>query len=194
MPKRKLPLRPSTNKPEELQSMRKGGKNQMWGKGCYNKGVIIATLKQPLWISRGQEKHTIVFEEVAHVHMQAREDETSLRADEYAVRWTRISCVGLGWVGEGLESTEGSRTEHARLSQFLNVSLIKSSDKGAPLLLLLLHLDGCAPYSKTYMLPCLRTAWHTRKNNKEHVASQPYLTYSITSFFSAFSSQSCLLT
>lgn len=126
MPKRKLPLRPSTNKPEELQSMRKAGKNQMWGKGCYNKGVTIATLKQQLWISRGQDKDATVFEEVAHVHMQAWEDETSLRADEYAVRWTRIGCVGLGWVGEGPESTEGSRTEHARLSQFLNVSLIKS--------------------------------------------------------------------
>lgn len=93
MPKRKLPLRPSTNKPEELQSMRKGGKNQMWGKGCYNKGVIIATLKQQLWIARG---HDIVFEEVAHVHMLAREGEISLCADEYAVWWTRISCVGLG--------------------------------------------------------------------------------------------------
>lgn len=85
--------------------MRKGGKNQMWGKGCYNKGVIIATLKQQLWIGRGQDKDAIVFEEVAHVHMQAREDETSPRADEYAVRWTRISCVGLGGYGGQQDGT-----------------------------------------------------------------------------------------
>lgn len=98
----------------------------MWGEGCYNKGVIIATLKQQLWIGQGQDKYAIVFEEVAHVHMQAREDETSLRADKYAVRWTSISCVGLGWVGEGPRGTKGSTMEHARLSQFLNVSLIKS--------------------------------------------------------------------
>lgn len=98
----------------------------MWGKGCYNKGVIIATLKQQLWIGWGQDKDATVFEEGAHVHMQAREEETTLRADKYAVWWTRISCVGLGWVGEGPGGTEGSRTEHAWLSQFLNVSLIKS--------------------------------------------------------------------
>lgn len=59
MPKRKLPLRPSTNKPAELQSMRKGGKNQVWGKGCFNKSVIIATLKEQLRIGRGQDKDTI---------------------------------------------------------------------------------------------------------------------------------------
>lgn len=57
MLKRKLPLRPSTNEQVELQSMIEGGKNQMWGRGCIRKGVIIATVKQELWIGKMQQTH-----------------------------------------------------------------------------------------------------------------------------------------
>lgn len=48
MLKRRRPLRPSTNKQVKLQSMREGGENQMRGKGCFRKSVIIATLKQDM--------------------------------------------------------------------------------------------------------------------------------------------------
>lgn len=57
MLKMKLPLKPSTKKQVELQSMREGGKNQMWGKECFRKGVIIVGLKQQLWIGNMLQPH-----------------------------------------------------------------------------------------------------------------------------------------
>lgn len=68
MLKRPLPRSLSTNKQEELQSMRRGRKGQTCGKGLFLKAVINGIVKQELWIgdrqegvcqsNRGQDKDT----------------------------------------------------------------------------------------------------------------------------------------
>lgn len=50
MLKRPLTHSLSTNKQEDLQSMRRGRKGTMWGKGLFLKAVINEILKQELWI------------------------------------------------------------------------------------------------------------------------------------------------
>lgn len=55
MLKRTLPRSLSTNKQEELQSMRWGRKGQTCGKGFFLKAVINGILKQELWIGDRQE-------------------------------------------------------------------------------------------------------------------------------------------
>lgn len=55
MLKRRLRRSLSTNKQEELQSMRKGRKGQAWSKGFFLKAVINGILKLEVWIGDRQE-------------------------------------------------------------------------------------------------------------------------------------------
>lgn len=115
--------------PRGVALMRESGKNKMCGKGGFRKGVIIATLKQELWIGN-TSSHWAQDEEAkwacargacAHSHAAQggwNEPACKCRLINLLLGGQGLAVLASGEFAKAWERVEGSGTEHARLLGF----------------------------------------------------------------------------